>query len=187
MYNPSSLTLALNGFPDLVAELAEVKCGEYCSCEKSQGDCFSGESIEIQTKSSDLTFTAIWSDLGEPYPKGCQEIIVLPPGGFASSLHQRVTGAQRMGGRGFAQGPDFVNLEPHEWQIHGETFAQDFQGGFAVIGDLRALPDAIHTYIQALESLHHSIQPPYVCPFCHDASCDATTNRESACTYSDEL
>ena len=186
VYNPASLTLALNEFPNLVAELAEVECGEYCSCETYQGDCFSGQSIDIQTKSSDLTFTAIWSDLGEPYPEGCQVIILLPPGGFASSLHQRVKSVQRMGG-GYGAGPDFVNFEPHEWQIHGEGFMQAFQDDFAYIEYLRPLPDAIHTYIEGLESLHHSMQPPYVCPVCHDASCDATSNRESPCTYTDEL
>lgn len=186
MYKPSSLTLALNEFPDLAAELAEVKCGEYCSCEKSQSDCFSGQSIEIKTKSSNLTFTAIWSDLGETYPDGSQVIIVLPPGGFASGLYQRVRSSQRLGG-GYGEGPDFVNFEPHEWQIYGEAFTQAFQDDFAYIEHLRPLPEAIHRYIAGLESLHRSMQPPYVCPVCHDASCDATSNRESPCTYIDEL
>lgn len=186
VYNPFSLTLALNGFPDLVAELAEVKCGEYCSCEKSEGGCFAGESIELQKKSSELTFTAIWSDLGEPYPEGSQVIIVLPPGGFASSLHQRVKSVQRMVG-GYGAGPDFVNFEPHEWQIHAEAFLQAFQDDFSEIEHLHPLPKAIHHYIEQLEALHRSLEPPYTCPVCHDASCDATTNRESPCTYTDEL
>lgn len=187
MYNPDTLTLSLNSFSDVVAQLAEVECGEYCSCGTYEySDCFAGKSIQIETNFSDLTFTAIWSDLGNPYPEGSQVIIVLPPGGFASSLHERFRAPQRMAGD-YGNGPDFINFEPHEWPIHAKAFFEAFDEDFVPVEELEPLPEAIRAYIIKMESIHESMKPAYVCPNCHDASCEATTDKQSPCSYTDEL
>jgi len=188
VYTVSELTDLLSESPDVSVQLTTVECGDYCSCAGFPDvSCFAGEAIQITSQSSGLTFTAIWSEPSAPLLHGSRDIYVLPPGGFASELHVRFTDAQRIGGRSFGIGPDFVNLEPYEWAEHSETFDAKFGGHYHPVGEMLPLPDAILVYIQELESVFVSMETALICSNCNDESCDATKTRDSPCSYSDEL
>lgn len=188
MYTPKNLANLLAEKKEFVVKLSNVKCGEYCTCDVTESNwCFSGEGIQIKSKSSGLDFIAVWSESPFPLLSGLKEIVLFPLGESATKLHGWFTAAQRMAGRPLGIGPDFVNLEPHEWPAHEEAFEVTFGGDYCRTEEMLTLPEAISGYIREVESVFASMQPPYVCPVCHDASCDATTNRESPCTYIDEL
>ncbi len=186
MYQPSVLARVLSENSEFTCRLIEVKCGDFCSCDRENRKlCFSGEAITIQ--SGTLVFTALWSKLPPPFPDECRQIYVVPPDGFNGALHGWFTAAQRMGGRSFGMGPDFVNLEPHDWPLYSEVFSGVFGEDFSPSAFSLPLPESISGYINEVEDLHASKQHPYVCPLCHDATCAATKNQESPCSYADEL
>lgn len=159
MYRQVDLAEVLRELPGLEVKLANIECEDFCSCgSPAEESCFSGEALSIFSKVSGMAFTAVWRKLPSPFPEGCMEIYVLPPGGFSSALHRWFTGAQRVGGRPFGIGPDFVNLEPEEWPAHSEIFENMFFGDFYPANEVFLLPDAIHKYIQELESVFASMR-----------------------------
>lgn len=121
MYDPSGLDKALTAFPDVTTELTDIECGTYCF--DSEFDCFAGPALRLSLLDSDLVLVALWSDSHSKipaYPVGTCQIYVVPEAeGFQSRLHGWFTGAQRVGGRPFGIGPDFLNLEHRdEWDSY---------------------------------------------------------------------
>lgn len=192
MYDPSGLDNAFKAFPNVTTELTEVECGTFCSGNEFDSYCFAGPALRLSFIDSDLALIALWSDLHSElpsYPVGTYEICVVPEGeGFRSRLHGWFTGAQRVGGRPFGIGPNFMNLEHRgEWESYLEALRN--------IGDSRhveasvvrevaeqeGLPRLVYNYARDLVALHESRKPKYVCPACYDPTCPATVDRGADC------
>ncbi len=196
MYDPSGLDKALTAFPDVTTELTDIECGTYCF--DSEFDCFAGPALRLSLLDSDLVLVALWSDSHSKipaYPVGTCQIYVVPEAeGFQSRLHGWFTGAQRVGGRPFGIGPDFLNLEHRdEWDSYLDALRTT---GDSVLVELslprevaeqEGLPRLVYNYVRDLATLHESRKPEYVCPACYDPTCPATEDRGAECINSDVL
>lgn len=193
MHSPSSLMEALKVFPEIAAELVEVECGKYCA--ETEFDCFEGPALRLTPLGSEVVLIALWSQLSSTapeHPGQCHIYVVPETDGFQSHLHGWFTGAQRVGGRPFGMGPDFLNLEHREeWQSYVEDLqAQDsalLELSTHELAEQKGLPQLVHDYIRELVALNESEKPKVVCESCYDPKCPATEDRNAECINSEAL
>ena len=194
MYTPSSLMEALAVFPDLAAELVDVECGTYCT--EIEVDCFEGPALRLTPLGFEVVLVALWSHLystAPDYAGQCHIYVVPETDGFESHLHGWFTGAQRVGGRPFGIGPDFLNLEHRdEWENYFSGLRKEDAAlsGLSVppdLAELEGLPRMVYRYTRELVALHEATKPKSVCPSCFDPTCPAGADRGAECVNTEVL
>lgn len=194
MYTPSSLMEALAVFPDLAAELLDVECGTYCT--ETEFDCFEGTALRLTPLGSEVVLVALWSHLyssAPDYPGQCHIYVVPETAGFQSHLHGWFTGAQRVRGRPFGIGPDFLNLEHRdEWEDYLSGLRDEDAAllGLSVhsdLAELEGLPRMVYSYTRELVALHEAGKPKSVCPSCYAPTCPAGEDRGAECVNTEIL
>ena len=193
MYSPSSLMEALAVFPEIAAELVDVECGTYCA--ETEFDCFEGPALRLTLLGSEVALIALWSQLSSTapeYPGPCHIYVVPELDGFQSPSHAWFTGAQRVSGRPFGVGPDFLILEhPEEWAGYVENLqAQDsplLELSAHELAKREGLPQLVYDYMRELVAIHESKKPKFICQSCYDPTCPATEDRSAECINSDVL
>lgn len=194
VYSPSSLMEALEVFPDLAVELVDLECGTYCT--ETEFDCFEGPALRLSPLGSELVLVALWSHLysAAPDDSGLCHIYVVPEtDGFESHLHGWFTAAQRLGGRPFGIGPDFLNLENRdEWEHYLGGLREEDAATWGLpvppeSAELEGLPRMVYGFTRELVALYEAGKPKSGCPSCYDPTCPAGEDSGAECVNTEVL